>query len=464
MEGNLMRLVAPALLFWFSHFSPAAGIVIPPYLQGVTSGSVYVMVECTTQDSVTIQYGPDANYGWSAATGGIAQTTGGTYVHSILIQGLSPNTTYHYRARQAGLTSPDSHFTTGVRPGTPFRFAWMADCRTGSVVFDSVMTHIASTRPLLGLFGGDLAENGTYASWEGEFFRPPLTSFGSVVPWVNTPGNHEGWTANTQAFTHAPAGSAAQDYFSFDCGDMHVLVLDSQSPLTSGSAQYKFADSDLSASERTWKVVMLHMPAYCSGGHGENADVIALTSAVFEKRGVDMLLTGHSHFYQHNFVNGIHHMVIGSAGAPLYDPTNAVYTLKSVKQYNWATCDVTPTSFSLFVFDEKGIPLDTLILTKPAASINVRVSGKPREPFLEQNYPNPFNPSTTIRYQIPSSGIVRLTVHDQLGREVARLVDGFETAGRHSVTFEAAGLASGCYYYRLIAGDFTWQRVMVLLK
>ncbi|HEX7571918.1 MAG TPA: hypothetical protein VF514_02415, partial [Bacteroidota bacterium] len=53
------------------------------------------------------------------------------------------------------------------------------------------------------------------------------------------------------------------------------------------------------------------------------------------------------------------------AGAPLYDPTNDVYTLKSVKEYNWAACDVSPTSFSLFVFNEKGAPLDTLILKKP---------------------------------------------------------------------------------------------------
>lgn len=360
-----MRCAIPALLLCVCLSASVAGFVMSPYLQGVTSGTVYVMVECTTRDSVTIQYGPDANYSRSAAAQSIVQTTGRTYVHSILLQGLSPGTTYHYRARQSGLYSPDSHFTTGVLPGTPFRFAWMADCRTGSIIFDSVITHVASSRPLLGLFGGDLNQSGSYASWKEQFFRPPLISFGTVVPWVNASGNHEGWAANTRAFTHAPAGSAVQDYFSFDCGDLHVLVLDSESPLTSGSPQYEFADRDLAASKRIWKVVMLHKPAYCSGGHGENEDNIAFTSAVLEKRSVDMVLAGHSHFYQHNFVNGIHHMVIGSAGAPLYDPTNDVYTLKSVRQYNWATCDVTPISFSLYVYNEKGLPLDTLILTKP---------------------------------------------------------------------------------------------------
>jgi hypothetical protein len=364
-ERHLVRCIVQGLLFCFSLSAASAGFVMPPYLQGVTSGSVYVMVECTTRDSVTIQYGPEVKYGQSAGAGSIMQTSGGTFVHGIPIQGLTPGTTYHYRARQSGVSSPDSHFTTGVLPGTPFRFVWMADCRTGSVIFDSVMTRMSARGPLLGLFGGDLNQSGSYASWKTQFFRPPLISFGAVVPWVNAPGNHEGWEANTQAFTHAPAGSAEQDYFSFDCGDLHVLVLDSESPMTSGSEQYEFADRDLGASTRIWKIVMLHKPAYCSGGHGENEGVIAFTSAVLEKRGVDMVLAGHSHFYQHNFVKGIHHMVIGSAGAPLYDPTNDVYTLKSVKQYNWATCDVSPASISLFVFNEKGVPLDTLILTKP---------------------------------------------------------------------------------------------------
>ena len=459
-----MRIKLTLLLLVLSISVSAADIVMPPYLQGLTAGTVYVLVESTNQDTVTIQYGTGAGYGDSAATGGIVPTTGGTYVHSILLQGLTPGGTYHYRARQNGVYTADSHFTAGELPGTPFRLVWMADCRTGSVIFDSVMAHIASTHPLMGLFGGDLDETGTYASWKAQFFRPGVVSFGSQVPWINTPGNHEGWTTNTQAFTHAPAGATAQDYFSFDCGDLHVLVLDSQSSLTPGSAQSVFAEGDLSASRRTWKVVMIHIPAYCSGGHGENADIKALTSAVFEKKGVDMLLTGHSHFYQHNLVNGIHHMVIGSAGAPLYDPVNAAYTLKSAKQYNWAVCDVAPSSLRLYVFNEIGQPLDSLVLTKPAVAIGPRPAAQPREPYLEQNYPNPFNPATTIRYETSTPGVVRLSVYDQLGREVAVLVNGFESAGQHSVTFEGAGLASGCYYYRLNAGNQTGQKMMVLLK
>ena len=370
-----MRLSALILVLAVLSVSVSfAGLLMSPYLQALTPTSVYVMVESSSQDTVTVRYGADTTYGMFARTESIVGTTGSTYVHRILVQGLSPTTLYHYCAGQGNIYSADSHFTTGVLPGMPFRFAWMADCRTGSVVYDSVMTHIASTQPLLALYGGDLCADPSYTAWKNEFFRPAQAIVGGTVPWVNAAGNHEGWNTNTQAFTHAPAGSAAQDHFSFDCGDLHVLVINSELPLTPGTEQYTFADNDLAGTERLWKLVMLHKPAYCSGGHGEDAGVIALTAGVFERRGVDLVLAGHSHFYQHNFVNGIHHMVIGSAGAPLYVPTNASYTLKSAEQYNWARCDVTPTTLSMFVFNEHGAPLDTLILTKSGFAYDVQLA------------------------------------------------------------------------------------------
>jgi 1,4-alpha-glucan branching enzyme len=83
---------------------------------------------------------------------------------------------------------------------------------------------------------------------------------------------------------------------------------------------------------------------------------------------------------------------------------------------------------------------------------------------LDQNYPNPFNPSTVIGYRVPESGRVRLTVYDLLGREVAVLVDGVQTAGSHSVRWNAAGLPTGVYLYQLRAGSFTETRKLMLVK
>jgi hypothetical protein len=88
----------------------------------------------------------------------------------------------------------------------------------------------------------------------------------------------------------------------------------------------------------------------------------------------------------------------------------------------------------------------------------------PEEFSLNQNYPNPFNPSCTIRYGLPQSSPVSLTLYTLLGQRVAVLDEGLKQAGYHEVTFSAAGLASGVYLYRLDAGSFTTTRKMVVLK
>jgi hypothetical protein len=74
---------------------------------------------------------------------------------------------------------------------------------------------------------------------------------------------------------------------------------------------------------------------------------------------------------------------------------------------------------------------------------------------LEQNFPNPFNPTTRIYYQVPKESAVELTVYDLLGREVRKLADGIQTAGFQEVEFDARGLASGVYVYRLSARALT---------
>jgi hypothetical protein len=323
-------------------------------------------VESDTREPVTVEYGTTEGCGLSASTESVGLTTASpvTFVHRIPLRGLAPETAYYYRAGEGGAFTGLGRFMTGALPGTPFRFAWVADDRDGPEIFDSVIVHVAAAGPLLTLYGGDLCPRPGYEDWKTGFFRAPQVDLGGSVPWVNTPGNHEKWTANTQAFTCGPVGSASPGFFSFECGDMHVLVLNSELPLQAGTTQYAFADADLHGTNRRWKIVMLHKPAYCAGGHGEDSTVMALTTAVFEQTGVDVVLSGHSHFYQHNVVNGIHHMVIGSAGAPLYDTARAWYTQKTLKEYNWAVADVGPSSFRLLVCNERGAPLDTLQLNK----------------------------------------------------------------------------------------------------
>jgi hypothetical protein len=84
--------------------------------------------------------------------------------------------------------------------------------------------------------------------------------------------------------------------------------------------------------------------------------------------------------------------------------------------------------------------------------------------FLEQNYPNPFNPSTRIAFSVQRSGFTTLKVYDILGREVRTLVNETLQSGSHEVTFNAEGLSSGVYFYRLQAGEFAQTRRLLLLR
>ena len=88
----------------------------------------------------------------------------------------------------------------------------------------------------------------------------------------------------------------------------------------------------------------------------------------------------------------------------------------------------------------------------------------PAEYTLEQNYPNPFNPGTKISWQSPVSSHQTLKVYDLLGNEVATLVDEFKEAGSYEINFDASGLTSGVYFYKLQAGSFIEIKKMVLLK
>jgi hypothetical protein len=83
---------------------------------------------------------------------------------------------------------------------------------------------------------------------------------------------------------------------------------------------------------------------------------------------------------------------------------------------------------------------------------------------LSQNYPNPFNPTTSIQYTLVGDQYVTLKVFDVLGNTVTTLVNEKESAGSHSVTFNADNLTSGIYFYQLKAGQFLVTKKCILLK
>ncbi|MBI5472270.1 MAG: T9SS type A sorting domain-containing protein [Ignavibacteriae bacterium] len=88
----------------------------------------------------------------------------------------------------------------------------------------------------------------------------------------------------------------------------------------------------------------------------------------------------------------------------------------------------------------------------------------PAQFSLYQNYPNPFNPATTFRFDLPAAGKARLTIIDISGKVVAEIANGQMDAGKHSLTWNASGFASGVYIYRLHAGEFVATKKLVLVR
>ncbi len=98
------------------------------------------------------------------------------------------------------------------------------------------------------------------------------------------------------------------------------------------------------------------------------------------------------------------------------------------------------------------------------AVTEVEENNLPLEFAIKQNYPNPFNPTTAINYQLSENSKVELKVFNLLGQEVATLVNREQAAGNYTVNFEASGLPSGVYVYKIIAGHFIENRKMMLTK
>ena len=93
----------------------------------------------------------------------------------------------------------------------------------------------------------------------------------------------------------------------------------------------------------------------------------------------------------------------------------------------------------------------------------------PEDFHLSQNFPNPFNPSTTIHYSLPKNNFVHLRVIDLEGREVKTLINGFQTRGNKSITWNAKNnqgrsASAGMYFYLIESGEFFATRKMILIK
>jgi hypothetical protein len=130
---------------------------------------------------------------------------------------------------------------------------------------------------------------------------------------------------------------------------------------------------------------------------------------------------------------------------------------------------ITGVGFFDFLHGQTGIPpngreIHPILSFSLVTNINTNSNEIPSEYKLNQNFPNPFNPSTNIRFALPKSGFVRLSVFDVAGKEVSVLVNERINAGSYSVDWNAANNPSGVYFYRIETEKFSDTKRMILVK
>ena len=145
------------------------------------------------------------------------------------------------------------------------------------------------------------------------------------------------------------------------------------------------------------------------------------------------------------------------------NPGALYFQFSGNSDFSWGSFN-TISSNGQTILDDRAVPIRARFSDREFSVANEDPTVLPETAILAPNFPNPFNPSTTISYSLPSSGQVRLSVHDLLGREVAVLVDGVSPAGTHQVRFDASRLTSGLYLYTLETPKDRHTRSMLLIK
>jgi len=334
---SVRLLICSAVSLVASESALAQSIVRGPYLQMLTPESV--IVRWRTDAPTESVVGVAVTDGAPASVADAAVTT----EHELLVSGLSPNTRYNYTVgtSSAVLAGGDlssngdgeHFFTTAPISGTDkdMRIWVIGDSGTANAnaaaVRDAYKSYTGARGADFWLMLGDNAyQGGTDAEYQAAVFDMYPQILRQTPVW-SAFGNHDAADvffyppgAYPQIFSFPEAGEAggvpsgSEYYYSFDYGNVHVVVLDSTTGdhRAVGSAMWSWLESDLQANQLEWVIAIWHHPEYSKGSHDSDAEVAlidmrSLALPLLENYGVDLILTGHSHSYERSYLISGHY-------------------------------------------------------------------------------------------------------------------------------------------------------------
>ena len=314
----------------------AAHLTRAPYLQRVGTDSALVAFRLDTACAPTVYYGTHGSTDLRATS-----PNPGTQ-HAVELSGLEPGTPYTYLVDACGARTSPVTFSTASKPSVrSVHFTAVGDFGSNSNDQKDVARAMLGRAPELFLALGDNAyESGTEAEFQRNLFEP-MAPLLSQVPFFAVPGNHEYETNQGQPYfdnLYLPTSSTGgESYYSFDWGYVHFVGIDSSCALGLAPAsrctpekQRAWVEQDLAANTGAWTVAYMHYPPWSSGEHGSQLNIRKQFAPLFEKYGVDLVLTGHDHDYERTQPmtgNGVAasgkkapvYLVVGSGGASLRD-------------------------------------------------------------------------------------------------------------------------------------------------
>jgi acid phosphatase type 7 len=296
-------------------------LVKSPYLQRVTPTGITVRWETDRESTSRLEY---------AATGAARRSVYDPVLrslHAVTLAGLQPDTTYSYWVSSAvqgvAVEGPAGAFTTAPAGPSPFRFAVCSDSQAHPDEYAKIVRGLLATHPRFVLHAGDMTQKGREAArWTREFFGP-AASLLATTPVYPALGNHEGGSSLYYRYFTLPLGGGREneEWYSFDYGDAHFVVLDTNVDFSPGSAQYAWLEKDLKATRAQWLFVVHHQPVFSSGMHGGSEKEQRYLVPLYQTYHVDAVFSGHDHQYERSDNRGVVYFVTGGGGGPLY-PVN----------------------------------------------------------------------------------------------------------------------------------------------
>lgn len=343
---------------YISFFSFSATIEKGPYLQNPTKTSITICWVSSEEDIGCVSYGKDKNLNKKI------KDKEKTKFHQITLDGLSAGTEYFYKISGDGYSSEIYRFKTAPEENTPFKFIVFGDTRTRHDVHREIVKKIIEKNPDFVINTGDLIGNGDILSDWDVFFEINKELM-RTIPYYPVLGNHEADSKNYFDFFALPAG---ERYYSFSWGNSHFIVLDSNGRYLKSKKQQDFLRSELEKNkDKKFIFVIFHHPPYSAtdARRLERENIRYYFGRILEEFRPDVVFNGHDHNYQHYFIRGIHYIVTGGGGAPLYDiGTPDEGYLKGEKVENFCLVFVEEKKIKIEAYRKDGTIIETLIISK----------------------------------------------------------------------------------------------------